>query len=228
MICIPVVAKTNERALERMAAALPVADLVELRIDHIEGVDLETLLSAKKGPVLVTARRREEGGSFAGDEKERISLLHEAVRLRADLVDVELSTDDVLAGTLLEEIRKRGNRTKLIVSYHDFKWTPPYRTLQQICDRCVGKGADIVKIVTFANSVEDNITILRLIAWAHGKEKAIVAHCMGEKGTVSRVMAPLFGSYLTFASLNKGEKSAPGQLTAREMRDIFGILGDET
>lgn len=224
MICIPVVATTNEEALERMAAAFRLADLVELRIDAIGGVDLERLLSAKEGPVIVTARRREEGGGFEGSETERIALLCEAVRLEADLVDLELSTHAIIAGTLLEEIRRGGARTRLIVSHHDFERTPPYRTLQGICGRCVGRGADIVKIATFARSMGDNARILRLVGWAQRKGHPIITHCMGEMGKVSRVMAPLFGSYLAFASLDEGQETAPGQLTAPEMQEILRIL----
>jgi 3-dehydroquinate dehydratase len=47
---------------------------------------------------------------------------------------------------------------------------------------------------------------------------------MGEKGRISRVMAPLLGSYLSYASLDTGAESAPGQLTIAEMRQIQEIL----
>jgi len=224
MICIPIVAKTNEEALERMAASFRLADLVELRADAIGGVNLKRLLSARRGPVIVTARRQEEGGSFDGNEKNRIALLCEAVRLEADLVDLELSTHTILAGMVQEEIRNGGSRTKLIVSHHDFDKTPPYRVLQEICTRCVARGADIVKIATTARSMDDNIRILRLVAWAQRKGHSIIAHCMGEMGKTSRAMAPLVGSYLSFASLDEGQETAPGQLTASEMREILRIL----
>jgi len=71
MICIPVTAKTNDEALERMEASFLLGDLVELRIDSIREANLAKLLAAKKGPVIVTARRREEGGFFAGSAPVR-------------------------------------------------------------------------------------------------------------------------------------------------------------
>jgi len=224
MICIPVTAKTNDEALERMEASFLLADVVELRIDSMRAPNLENLLSAKKGPVIVTARRREEGGFFAGSERERITLLREAVGCGAEFVDVELSTDETLAAAVSQEIRKRGGRTKLIISCHDFRKTSSYGTLQKTYNRCVSRGADIVKIVTFARSLQDNLKILRLVDWAQGTGGSIIAHCMGEKGRVSRVMAPLFGSYLAFAALTEGRESAPGQLTAPEMKRILGTL----
>ena len=225
MICIPVTAKTNDEALERMEASFLLADMVELRIDSMREPNLENLLSAKKGPVIVTARRREEGGFFAGSERERIALLREAVGCGAEFVDVELGTDETLAEPVAQEIRKRGGRTKLIISHHDFRKTSSYGTLQKTYNRCVSRGADIVKIVTFARSLQDNLKILRLVDWAQGKGGSIIAHCMGDKGKVSRVMAPLFGSCMSFASLERGEETAPGQLTASEMKEIFRILG---
>jgi len=92
MICISIVPGTNEEALSLLGKALPAADLVELRIDRIEKPDLPMLLYAGKKRILVTNRRREEGGFFASCEDERIELLVEAVNLGACLVDVEAGT----------------------------------------------------------------------------------------------------------------------------------------
>jgi len=227
MICIPVIATTNEEAVEQMDKCFPLADVVELRIDFIRNANPGKLLSAKTGKILVTARKKDEGGNFEGDEKERFSLLSEAVTLRADFVDIELSTDETFTRKLLEDIRKHGDQTKLIVSHHDFNGTPSESKLQNILNECVGRGAHIVKIATFANSAEDNLKILKLISYAKKTNRKIIALCMGEKGKISRIMAPYFGSYLSFASLEKGAESAPGQLTIEEMKEIFRILKDE-
>ncbi len=227
MICIPVVAATNEAALRQRDKCFPLADVVELRIDSIRNVNLGKLLSAKTGKILVTVRRKDEGGSFEGDEKERLSLLSKAVTLRADFVDIELSTDETFTKKLLEDIKKHGDQTKLIVSHHDFNETPSESRLQNILNECIGRGAHIVKIATFANSAEDNLKILKLITHAKKMNQKIIALCMGEKGKLSRIMAPYLGSYLSFASLEKGAESAPGQLTIEEMREIFRILKNE-
>jgi len=103
------------------------------------------------------------------------------VRRGAEFVDVELGTDETLAAAVAREIRKKEGRTKLIISYHDFKKTSSYRTLRGIYNRCISRGADIVKIVTFARTLQDNLTILRLVDWAQGTGGSIIAHCMGEK-----------------------------------------------
>jgi 3-dehydroquinate dehydratase type I len=220
-ICVPIMAENVESALVKMERAFPAADILELRIDRIGDVNLKRLLKRKKENILVTNRRKDEGGNFSGKEAERVALLKEAVSLGAGYVDIEARTDSALIHELKEAIRERGQRTKLIVSHHDLLGTPGMRTLRKKLDECVELGADVVKIVTSARSMEDNLRVLSLIASGQKKGVDVIAFCMGEMGRVSRVMAPLLGSRLTFASLDRGEESAPGQFTAEEMRKIL-------
>jgi 3-dehydroquinate dehydratase type I len=224
MICVSLDAVTMETALEKMAAGFRRADLLELRIDRIADLDLPVLLKAKKGPVFVTNRRREEGGGFCGTEEERLFLLREAVRLGAEYVDLEAATDDRLAKRLLAVVAEQGRRTRVIVSSHDFQGTPAERTLRQTWHACREKGGDIVKIVTHARRPEDNLRVLSLIPYSRRRGQDIIAFCMGEQGRIGRIMAPLLGSFLAFAALEKGEEAAPGQWTVGEMRHLLKTL----
>ncbi|MDI7261770.1 MAG: type I 3-dehydroquinate dehydratase, partial [Thermodesulfobacteriota bacterium] len=101
---------------------------------------------------------------------------------------------------------------------------PPQQEMEKICDRMIQFGVDIAKIVTFARSLEDNLNTLALIPYARKRKQEIVAFCMGEKGRMSRIFAPLMGAAWTYASLSKERASAPGQLTIREMREIWERL----
>jgi shikimate dehydrogenase len=126
---------------------------------------------------------------------------------------------------VLAAARAHGNRTKVIISYHDFRKTPSFKTLKDIFHDSMESGASVAKIVTLARSPEDNFTVLSLIPYARNMRKDIIAFCMGEEGRESRVIAPLIGSYLSFASLNEGLASAPGQLTVGEMENVLNIAG---
>ena len=226
MICIPIVAGTTEAALAQMDRALPLADILELRIDQMGDVDLEQLLNGKqtdKG-ILVTNRRGDEGGGFSGSERERIELLKDAVALGADYIDIEASTERHLIRELVAQIAKHPGRTKWIISSHDLSGTPSEKTLHKRFNACSKTGADIVKIVTHAHTMEDNLRVLGLIPYARQKGQAIIALCMGGQGKISRVMAPLLGAYWSYASLEKGAESAPGQLTIEELLLIYKIL----
>ncbi len=224
MICTSIVPETNEEALCLLARALPEADLVELRIDRIGEPDLPLLLRAGKERLLVTNRRRDEGGFFASCENRRMELLREAVDLGARYVDIEARTGEAAVSRLGKAIRAKKGKTRLIVSHHDFKGTPSRQTLVKRLKACRELGADIVKIVTLAQRAEDNLRVLEIIPQALAIGQDIIAFCMGERGRLSRVAAPLLGSCMSYASLEDGAESAPGQLTAGEMKTILGIL----
>lgn len=228
MLCIPICAQTTEAALALMERAYPLADCLELRIDQIRDCHLEPLMKKRRpeSGILVTNRSKAEGGGFPGSERKRIALLKRAVALGADFVDIEASTAKPLLRELKAEIEKYGSRTRWIISFHDLKKTPAAGALQKRFAACTKMGADIVKICTYAREVADNLRVLGLIPYARQKGQEIIAFCMGEKGRISRVMAPVLGSYLSFASLDKGAESAPGQLTIEEMRQIQEILHD--
>jgi len=224
MICVSVLAETNRKALRMMARGFALADMVELRIDHMGAPDLPALVGARKGRLLVTNRRKKEGGFFAGPEKDRVDLLAEAARLGADWVDIEASTGERLISDLTGQISGPGGPTKMIVSHHELHGTPPWKGLRQRYEACRVFGAQVVKIVTYAESVEDNLRVLRLIPKSLAEGQAIVAFCMGPQGRISRILAPVLGSCISYASLRKGAESAPGQPTVSEMRRTLRCL----
>ncbi len=226
-VCIPISAADTESAIRKMSRSYQfdgISELIlELRIDSILDPDLETILSRKRGKILVTNRRKEEGGLFTGTEEDRVQRLRQAVALGADYVDIEASTETNLIFGLKREIVDTKSSAKLIVSYHDFQSTPSESTLRERLETC-GEWGDIVKIVTMARSVEDNLTILRLIPHARQKGLEIIAFCMGSAGRISRVMSPLLGAYLCFAAANRDEATAPGQLEVGEMLRLLQIF----
>lgn len=234
-VCIPIVGPEQEEALRQIRAAAPLADFLELRLDLMVRADLRELVrEIRRNPfpvkIVATHRKREESGRVPvsgeeGSEEARIASLTEAVLLGVDYVDVELSTPIDLRNLLKKCIKEHLDRTQLIVSCHDFRETPSDAALEDLWRACREAGAGIVKIVTMACTMADNLRILRLIPWSLGKGQEIVAFSMGERGKISRVMAPLLGAHFTFASLGQDSATAPGQLTAAELFRIFEILG---
>ena len=224
MICIPIIARTQDAALMQMRRSFPLADILELRIDQIPNINLEKLMVGKRGKILVTNRGRDEGGGFSGTERERVELLKEAVALGADYVDIEVRTEEALIQELSAKVGNHHGHTKWIISHHDFCGTPSERALRRRLGECTRTGADIIKIVTYANRMEDNLRVLGLIPYARRKGQEIIAFCMGELGRISRIMGTLLGSYFSYVSLEKGAESAPGQLTIGEMKQISRVL----
>jgi len=219
-ICLPIVETTMEKAFRAVEEGNCLADLIELRVDYLRGAALEKLLQAGEKPLIVTNRRRLEGGRYRGDEKKRLVILREATSLGAAFVDVEIRTER----SSLRELMKNKNGTRMVLSFHDFQRTPSGAELRKLLDRMNRQGADVAKIVTFARSWDDNLKVLALIPYARRRRQAIVTFCMGEKGKMSRIFSPLMGAAWTYAPLSRKRASAPGQLTIQEMREIWERL----
>ncbi len=239
MICIPVMDATHREALRSVEKSAVLADAIELRMDWITDGDVAELIRAARRAsagvkIIVTCRRKEESllaqenlPALPAKERTRaakMKLLETAVLSGADFIDIELAEGDRAISRMRSRCHRRPNPARLIVSWHDPYKTPSLASLQKIFDVCVQAGADIVKIVPYARSLPDNAAVLNLIDYAKSQGREIIAMCMGEKGQISRILAPLRGSYLGFAVLPGGRTSAPGQLTLREMRAFQKLL----
>lgn len=211
-ICAAVV-NTDIGALEGVE---PLVDLYEVRIDLI-GKRWRDVAARLKKPWIACNRRTEEGGKWDGSEAARIKELHSAVELGADIIDIELATPD--AAGIVDEIK---GTAECIVSYHDVKGTPPLDRLRQVVINQLAAGAGICKVITTARNYADNLAVLQLIA--EFTETNIISFAMGAEGQLSRVLCPLVGGYLTYASVGEGKESAAGQITAKDLRDIYRML----
>ncbi|MEW6668190.1 MAG: type I 3-dehydroquinate dehydratase [Thermodesulfobacteriota bacterium] len=220
MICIPVMARNTEEALPKIRAAGEMGDVVELRLDGMESFRLGEMIRACPRPAMVTYRSRREGGRGDASEDARSLLLLQAIEAGAMFVDVERS--------LHPECRQRVIRekaaTKVVLSAHFHEGTPNHRLLERLLREMAGEGADVVKIVTRARVPEDNLRVLSLIPTAHALGMEIIAFCMGRAGRLSRIVSPLLGGYMTFASLAEGDESAAGQIPAGRMKEILEVL----
>jgi 3-dehydroquinate dehydratase-1 len=212
------VALTNDDAAAA-AAVEPLADYYEVRIDLI-GPGWREVAGRLKKPWIATNRRREEGGAWPGGEDDRVDELLAALDLGAAIVDIELA-----APGLPNLLRRGKSRGLCLISYHTMENTPPLEDLKSIVRRMRAAGADICKLVTTAQSFNDNLTVLKLPRAFPGVD--LVAFAMGEAGKLSRVLSPLAGACFTFAAAAAGSESAPGQLGAAEMRELYRTLGYE-
>lgn len=201
------------------------AELVELRVDWLSRApELSRLLNQRPTPVVFTCRRPSDGGRWNGTEDERQTLLRAAIVAGVEFVDLERD--------VAKSIRRYG-KTQRIVSHHDFVQTPD--DLEEIYASMCELDADIIKIVTMANSPSDCVRLLKL---AQGAKIPTIAFCMGEFGVISRLLCGRYGAPFTYATFSKEREIAPGQLSFEEMRKLYryeqitprtklyGVLGD--
>lgn len=202
-----IVAVVHRKAeLSRLPELAKEIDILELRADQLykEGREVcEQALEKMREmrlPIIVTVREG-EGQKFK--DAERLELFRNLIP-EVQAIDIELRTkirDEVI------KIAKNAGKA-IIVSEHDFKETPPDSKLEEMLSLSRSCGADITKIATYGNSLED---VSRLIRFAlnTSKECPVVCISLGEKGQISRVIAPIIGSCLSYGYIEK--PVAPGQ-----------------
>lgn len=241
LLCVPIMARSVESAhADAVQAREHGADIVEYRIDELfsgpedEG---EVLRLVGDSPVacIVTCRPTWEGGHYDGDDDDRVSLFE---RLGTGerpprYIDVELAAY-ARSANLRQKInlavnhaeQRRDVSTGLILSTHDFSGRPADLTRRLIAmgDQA---AASVSKVAFRARSLRDNLEIFDILA---ERERPTIALGMGEFGLMSRVLAPKFGAFLTFASLRDESATAPGQPTLDELlnRYRFRSIGRET
>lgn len=193
-------------------------DFVELRLDMIGNGWIDVLSSCSL-PTIVTNRHERQGGQFTGSETERRKIIYNAIDAGADFADIDIHTAD-LSGTV-ETIKKKGGNC--LLSYHNFRSTPDFKELYTILQKQLEYDADICKIITTAQTMNDNLVTLGFLKKYH-TDHDIVSFCMGDLGMLSRTLSPFCGGLFTYASLTKSRQSAPGQVTVETLTNIYGML----
>ena len=223
-ICVPVCVRHIDELPDAMNAAAAVADIVELRADCLASSEAASLwqpVSDHKGPLILTLRSPEEGGHSAIDFETRrrfwtaLKSLPEGslIDLELDLV-TEFSRGDS-AGTLPVEWRN------VICSHHDFERVPD--NLPEIFERMAATPAGLIKIAVHASDAIDCLPVFDLLDRAQQQGRQLIAVAMGQSGVATRIVGPSRGSFLTYASYNQESGTAPGQLSAVDLRDVYRI-----
>lgn len=211
MICVPIFEKNYESILEAAKKSINAgADLIELRIDamdHPHPDEVSNIIKDVNYPLIATNRMIEEGGSFKGSEAERTDILLAAAK-HADIIDIELQTDE----EYLNKIVKASKST--IISYHNFEKTPSVDVLLKVVNQ-ERKLGDIAKFAVMPRNISDTLIVLNVLS----QVKKTIGISMGDLGRYTRVVAPLFGSPITFASIDT--ISAPGQLDIHTTKNFL-------
>jgi len=217
--------KTSKKAAEMGA------DILEIRLDLLGIRNLETgaeiirRVKSETGlPVIITNRSQAEGGKWEGEEVVRIGLIKDLLSLKdgPDAVDIELSADrDERDGTV--RAAKAHGKT-VIVSAHDFSKTPPAQEMKATIKEAFLAGADIAKLAVTPHSMRDTLDLLEVALDSRDEGRTVCTIAMGKLGKHTRVIAPFYGSVLTYASVESTMSAAPGQLPVGELKRAMELL----
>ncbi len=221
-VCVAVIGSDPNELAERAEALVRDNSFLEFRLDYFSKPGLalpriKRFLESHHGTIAIaTCRRVASGGKFRGSIASQIDILNKAAAAGCQLVDVELQTATKVKPEQLQKLRARA---ALILSFHDFRAT---KKLDDTLEKMLAFPADFYKVVSTATTLADNVTTIKFLA-REGDKHSLVGMCMGEQGTISRVLGVRAGSMFTFASASAGQETAPGQITAQELRSVYRI-----
>ena len=222
MICVSIQEPSFERCKEMMLslAAKGADRIAELRADlcHFTPEQVSLLVAANPHTI-VTSRVESDNPSLS------FNRLCAAIEAGAEYIDTELEYPDDLQLQLRNRARSAG--TKLIVSWHNFSATPPLKQLLEVYRSCAEKGADVVKIVTTANSLIDATRTMRLyrsvarLPRKRDNRPPLAAFAMGSAGKFTRYLSLKIGSPLSYTYPDGAKATAPGQYSESQLAALL-------
>ena len=236
-VCVAVVGDDPANIVDRAESLVRDNPFMEFRLDYLANPTaglpkLKHFLDLHpEATVIATCRRAVNGGKFKGSASAQLEILTKAAATGFQLVDIELQSAEVLKAGELAQLK---DRVGVILSFHDFKAT---KKLEENFAEIKRYPADFYKVVSTATTLHDNVAMMKFVQ-AHSAQYEMVGLCMGEQGIISRVLGVRAGTIFTFASATRGEETAPGQVTAGELRDtyriemvdaatqVYGVVGD--
>lgn len=222
MICVSIQEPSFERCKEMMLslAAKGSDRIAELRADLCRFTPEQvSLLVAANPHTIVTSRVESDNPSLS------FNRLCAAIEAGAEYIDTELEYPDDLQLQLRNRARSAG--TKLIVSWHNFSATPPLKQLLEVYRSCAEKGADVVKIVTTANSLIDATRTMRLyrsvarLPRKRIQRPPLAAFAMGSAGKFTRYLSLKLGSPLSYTYPDGAKATAPGQYSESQLAALL-------
>jgi len=163
-----------------------------------------------------TCRRADSGGKFKGSLAAQLDVLTKAHAAGCQIVDLELQSASKAKPGVIARLR---SCAALILSFHDFRAT---RNLDETLAKMLKIPADFYKVVGTATTLSDNVAMMKFLQRQSGQH-SLIGLCMGEQGIISRVLSVRAGSVFTFAAVSADRKTAPGQVSARDLRSIYRI-----
>jgi len=224
-ICVPVCEQGLVAAEGAIAKAGEIGDLIEVRLDCLDPFQIgegfkngEHLFDRSQRPTILTFRPAEQGGHRKLDTKSRLLFWLFNRPTSADFLDIEL---DLALNASVFDYGKKVDWTRVICSHHNFVGVPG--DLDRIFDRMTQTPARILKVAFQAGDITDCIAAFYLLDRARSEHREMIAIAMGTAGIMTRVLGPSRGAFLTYGALENESATAPGQITARELRSLYRI-----
>ncbi|HET9406446.1 MAG TPA: shikimate dehydrogenase [Candidatus Sulfotelmatobacter sp.] len=221
-LCVAVIGSDAGDMIEKAESLVRDNSFLEFRLDYLSKPGLalpriKRFLESQHGTVVIaTCRRAASGGKFRGSIASQLDVLTKAAAAGCQMVDVEVQTAAKCKPAQLQKLRAQA---ALVLSFHDFRGT---KGLEETLEKMLAYPADFYKVVSTATTLSDNVSMIKFLSKRSDKH-SLVCMCMGEQGIISRVLGVRAGSVFTYAAASATEQTAPGQVAAQELRNVYRI-----
>lgn len=241
-LAVPVAAKDKPEASELIKTAQREgAEVLELRTDYLADLNVDKVKELvgcarkTKLPIIVTCRDKAQGGAADWPLSLRAEILVEALNCGVEFIDCEFENFPRIQEKLKQAL-EQNPKARIILSAHNFDGPWQKGKLTQLYDDIKAACPDAIpKLVYAAKHINDCFEAFDLL---HNKDDDAIVFCMGTDGLISRILAKKFNGFLSFASVSDDNATAPGQITVKQLKDlyrwwnvnadteIFGVIGD--
>jgi 3-dehydroquinate dehydratase / shikimate dehydrogenase len=221
-VCVAIFGSDASEMIEKAESVVRDNPLLEFRLDYLKQPSsglarIRRFVEYHPEVVAIaTCRRAVNGGRFHGPVAAQVALLTKAADSGCQLVDLELQSAKALKPAEFNRLR---NHAALVLSYHDHRAT---KRLEETFRQMRLYPADFYKLVSTATTLLDNVVMMKFLQ-EQSAHHSMIGLCMGEQGIISRVLGVRAGSVFTFAAASPGEETAPGQIAAKTLRDVYRI-----
>lgn len=218
-ICVSVCAKSADELTLKIRRAEKFADVVELRFDCLARNEVRkalTNLPSIKKQYLITFRPKNQGGMREFTIGEQLKFWERVFWALEPGFMIDIELDPKLLNTINPE------KTVRIVSSHDFTGGPKKGPLVDwdLLSSLIGNN---IKIAVQADDITDSIPVWKLLEYARDETNKIIPIAMGEAGKWTRILGMAHGAFMTYASLKTGNETAPGQISAEDLIDVYRV-----
>lgn len=209
MLCISVAPESRRLGKVDLFNAAPQCDLIEFRLDRLgKEPDLKEMMEGISKPILISCRRKEDGGAWDGSEEERLVQLRTAIIAGPAYVELEHDVADKVP---------RFGSVKRVVSYTDLK--SPLKDLEPVIQQAANSKADVIKLVGPTPTLDAAWPLLATVT--KKRQIPVVGMGLGRAGVMFSLLAHKYGAPWTYAALEKGLEALPGQVTVTELDEVY-------
>ena len=216
-ICISLCTATAAELFDKIARAERLADVIEIRFDCLQPNEVDLALAGLpkiSKTYLVTYRPSEQGGRRVLPLAQRILFWKKAVKAlegHGFIADHEADLDFPFGF----------DRGRIIRSHHFFGQFPA--DLRGAYFELADLAGETVKIAADCPDIADTVRVWKLLDTAAKNEGRVIPIAMGEAGKWTRILGPAYGAAMTYAALDAGDETAPGQISAADLLNVFRV-----